>query len=634
MGAGQQYEFIPGVQSSKIGVDAFGDLVTTAARIYTSNGTLDASTPTPSSRYVSPTGDSSAAGKDSANIQAAMNALSAAGGGVVTLSTGAYYLNSALVPQPGVTVRGVSWQFNFDNSSLVSGTILAPGAGAPASAFTYNAVAAGSQPVDPQTTAIYGTGLEDLAFQNFSGNAVQFGALMATGAFFSRFKNLIALNCTGWSFYFENCSLCQFENINSLPPAAGATGGQFYGASQINWGHGNSRFSYLFHQGGGQLSRGIVVQARDGGGSAGIFNDLNFFSVQSNNNTSGAATVTQAATMTNSSANIGVTDGTKFAVDMPVSFSATANGFTQYVTYFVVSVVGNVIQVANQQRGTAISATGNTAVNVTTSGFPGIELSALASNASNNIQQSWMAGVDCESTGACQILIQKSTWNLSVGTIRGAVPFPSIVARSCFGRWDCQNNITTDFDSVASQFFYATQAYILSDTYGANATIQNAPIGMYYDRALQQPVVNLSYGRGLKYSLHSQNEGTGSAYLYPDQAMGQKVTRNSSTSLNLFVGYGGCVIYTGSGAATWVLPAVITADPGASFATVGAVFEIVNGASAAVAVTLNTSSSQGFGYGGNAKTSYSIPRGGSITVRAAYDGTNGFWAVLSNNGAT
>jgi len=71
----------------------------------------------------------------------------------------------------------------------------------------------------------------------------------------------------------------------------------------------------------------------------------------------------QAATMTNSSANIGVTDSTQYAVGSYVQFDATENGFTVGVDYCVLTSTGNVLTLG-PLGGTAIAATGSTAVNV------------------------------------------------------------------------------------------------------------------------------------------------------------------------------------------------------------------------------------------------------------------------------
>jgi hypothetical protein len=68
--------------------------------------------------------------------------------------------------------------------------------------------------------------------------------------------------------------------------------------------------------------------------------------------------------MTNASPNIGVPNAALFPAGQPVQFDTTANGFTAAVTYFVLTSAANVITVGATAGGSAISATGSTAVNV------------------------------------------------------------------------------------------------------------------------------------------------------------------------------------------------------------------------------------------------------------------------------
>jgi hypothetical protein len=81
----------------------------------------------------------------------------------------------------------------------------------------------------------------------------------------------------------------------------------------------------------------------------------------------GSANITlplQAASMTNGSANIGVTNSTNLPVSTAVRFSASVNGFSAGTTYYVVSSASNVIEVSATYGGAPVSATGNSAVNV------------------------------------------------------------------------------------------------------------------------------------------------------------------------------------------------------------------------------------------------------------------------------
>jgi hypothetical protein len=79
---------------------------------------------------------------------------------------------------------------------------------------------------------------------------------------------------------------------------------------------------------------------------------------------------TVSAGMTNASANITVPSAAAFPVGTPCQFSASVNGFNANCYYFVTSSSGTTIQVSNVASGTAITATGNSAVNVTPTPLP------------------------------------------------------------------------------------------------------------------------------------------------------------------------------------------------------------------------------------------------------------------------
>jgi hypothetical protein len=69
----------------------------------------------------------------------------------------------------------------------------------------------------------------------------------------------------------------------------------------------------------------------------------------------------QATTMTVASANINVTDSTKFPVGKEVEFASTNNGFYTDVLYYVLTSSANVITVAANSTGAAIASTGTAA---------------------------------------------------------------------------------------------------------------------------------------------------------------------------------------------------------------------------------------------------------------------------------
>lgn len=618
-----------------------------AARILTSNGWIQvpdwavqdkpapliiaaSNSPNPTRASVICTGVN-----DDIAIQAAINSLNA---GEVWLLEGDYYTTSMIVPKAGVRIRGSGYTVST-GIVLTGGTIIHSSAAAVAT-FGANTTDLGS-PLGGQVAfdALFlpSISIRDLAIDTAT-YGLKFGALYNPGLFFSELHNLFIachVTATGWGVWLENYGNIDVRNLNVVPSGAGTFVGQmFLGASGTsNYNCGNASFRRIFSS-SGLGSRGIVFQAR---GTNTQLNDVNCFDIQSN---VAGTKITQAATMTNASANIGVTDSTKFPVDMPVTFATTANGFTAYQTYYVVSSAANVIQIANKMRGAALNANNNTAVNIVTYGPHAIEAMALDSGVGGYtgcfIQSIRFDGIDAEGISTAPIALQNGNFVADINTIfsgQGTVNASGLVARSAVGAWRTGAALCVDLDSNSLQFQCAG-ASILTDTAPA-AFVQRAPYGVYYDRAVSTPKLNLSQSSFFNASLQSQNESSGAAFLYPLEAMGQRVSRQSSTSLALWAGIAATVVYTGSTAATWTLPTIQTGDGAAATGnTAGLPFEIVNGASAAVAITLNTGGTNKFGYGTSAKTSYSIPQGGSITVRAVWDGTNGFWAVLSINGAT
>lgn len=586
---------------------------------------------------------------DSATIAAEVAALSAAGGGTLLFEAKSYYVPTAIPAKPGVLIKGIPATVNSSGTYLSGTRFLGDGT---QECFVHDTEAYAAQPANStliKAEACYNFHLENLFFENFS-YAVRGGSLYNTGFFESSFKNLVAKNCSVWSFYQENCSNNRYENIRTRGNAAAATGGQFYGASQNGGGfvHGNSTHTYLFNENTQSYQRGIVIRTYASGVGVTSMNQMDFSHVQSNQQ---ATLTTETATLHNSSTAVTVTNVSRFRVDMPVAFTI-ANGpgggydYSPYQAYFVLSISGNDITLARTQRGTAITWTGADLAtrDLLVAGFPEIEVvgysgtndPAAPGGASGVFQSVSITGLDVEGTSGTPILFQNCPFELQVDTLppasgRGTTLFNHLCVRGGSGRWQAMAACYTDIDSGAMPTVFTAGGVVPG---WSNA----APIGVWKDSALDKKVINLDNSlNGVSHSLISQRDATGGkAFLYPEQPIGQRQDYLSTATLTLNTGNAGVTCYTGAGGNTWTLPLLTAGRGGTGTNTngysAGAIYTIVN--TGAGTLTLNTNSaSQPYGFPGSGLTHAALTQGDSITVVACYDGTNMFWAVISNEGA-
>lgn len=582
---------------------------------------------------------------DSQIIQAEISAISAAGGGTLLFESKSYYISTAILAKPGVLIKGITSTVNSSGTYLSGTRFLGDGT---QEGFVHDTEAYAAQPANAaaiKAEACYNFHINGAFFSNFS-YAIRGGSLYNTGFFESSFRNIVTTNCSVWSFYQENCSNNTYENIRTRGNASGATGGQFYGFSQNGGGfvHGNSLYSYLFNENTLAYQRGIVIRTYASGTSA---NQLDFNHIQSNQT---ATLTTETATMHNASTAVTVTNVSRFRVDMPVAFTI-ANGpgagydYSPYQAYFVLSISGNDLTLARTQRGAAITWTGTdlSTRDLLVAGFTGIEAvgysgtndPAVPGGSSSLFQSVSITGLDVEGTSGTPILFQNCPFELQVDTLppasgRGTTFFNTLCVRGGSGRWQAMAECYTDIDSGAMPTVFTAGGVIKG---WSNAS----PIGVWKDSSLGKKVINLDNSlNGVSHSLISQRDATGGkAFIYPEQPIGQRQDYLSTTTLTLNTGNAGVTCYTGAGGNTWTLPLLTAGRGGTGTNTngysAGAIYSIVN--VGAGTLTLDTNSaSQPYSYSGSGLTHAALTQGDSITVIASYDGTNLFWAVLSNNG--
>lgn len=622
---------------------------------------------------------------DSAAINAACLSLFNAGGGTLVFDAKTYYIPSGIKAYAGVRLQGQNYRLTqnslSDSWGYVSGTRLKGNNTNPGYYGNCNGwfPRLAQQTSQPTVTNVIAQGLMNIGCDGILFDSVthgcRFGSLYNTGAFYnSSFTNLACTNFTTWGFYFENTTSSMFKSLNVYNSLANASGSIYFGSSQTAYNAGvldiNKLECYPNNSGSSQNIRGIVAQARAGA----QFNAVQINSATVSNG--GNVKVSQAATMANASATITVTDGTKFPRDIPVTVSATANGFTVNQTYFVIKngvadgLSANQVQLSNTQAGAAVPATGSTAVNLVTMGYPILEvcgrnstsdfptaqdlveipsLSATTSLASQSGQVKGFSGIKIypEGLATCCVLWQAAGADMEMsGAITGSpgtkgTTFAShLCVRSNsgaassgrFGIVDQIEALVYDADSTSSgSGLFCSGAIVASGGF-----IQSPIVGFYNDNT-GVPVFNLTDSHNsttptFKNILPSDNLR---CMTYPAAGIGQRqeLINYVGATYTLDSTHIGTMVFTNATPGTWVFPNVNGATAaGTSGSWIGTEFEFVNAGGAAL--TLNSfNATQSFNKVSSGKTSYSLAAGGTMKVRICTDGTNAFLAVIANNGA-
>jgi len=549
-----------------------------------------------------------------AGVRAARATAVAAGGGVVYLPDATITLTATLPCDTGVYYIGVPPRFTWSTSltevswSFSGGTVFQGDGTFPA--FSANTTPKGSPDANFLDNAVADFGLENIGFTNFT-NAVSIGAKNNAGLIFSWIRNIYVNNCTDFAVKFINFHHADFDGITNN----NCTHGQYYACdvalSVLQM--GNSNLKHLVHQGvsASITGRGLVFEALD---SASLDN-TNVDRLQAI--TFNRSQISQAATMVNLSTTIGVTDGTKFVVGLPVTVSATANGFTAGQVYVVLSVAGNNLTLGNSKNASAIAATGNSATNITSWGMPHIE---IRGDATSTVQNCDFLGMDAEGPSTANIYAEKaanclldiSSLTISNSTVQicGRNMAYSYV-RSFFA------TAVDDFDgnSATSKFF------------GARGTIvQRTLSGIWNDNIRNTSVLAIVGGNAGNVADFEIRTPAGN-FIYPIAGIGKHVKGSNATSQALSPSFGSnCLSYLNGSGGTWTLPTIVTdASNPVNASNIGFSMEItVVGAGT---LTVNTDGSQTFNMVA-AKTSTTVTTAQTLIVTAckASDGTL-FWAA-------
>ena len=572
---------------------------------------------------VSPSGDTSGA-TDTAAIIAAANAEITAGGGIVNLGAGTYYINAPLPMGNGVQYIGVAPRLNYTTNTAPipdSNLVIANGGGTILQAvgstacFQWNKTALG---VPGSANAFVLTGFSAMALRNLCMNgftrAIDGGNTNNAAAWYSEFSNLYISGCTDWGFWITNFQHCLFNRIYTF---SSVNGGQFYGndVPSTTLQPGNSVWMDVYNTTpvtNANLSRGIVYWIQQGQQNEGLILRLQ-------SNRLNGSTVTQAATMANTSANIGVTDSTKFLPNMPVSFSATVNGFFQNEIYFVLTSAANVITVSLTVGGAAVTATGNTAVNCVTQGFAALECVALAGAA---ISSHMFNNIDVEAGGTAAIVAQ----NFQTGKFEiSQVPLNTQSTQSFCARAlqtsivyaHTQINTSWDGNSGSSQLYGSRMA----GSVGGGAVAHNPP-GIYFDAGLGYTVMNLTAS---VFGWSNQTPDTTNMLIPLTGMVTQSKTKSASAVTIVGADSGWIVNLLTTGASTFTLPVVSSTIKGMQY-------RFVNPIGTGQNLVVSAGAQNFFGASAT-RTSITMTPGSAMDVMAENDALGSYYAVGSMVGA-
>jgi hypothetical protein len=359
-------------------------------------------------------------------------------------------------------------------------------------------------------------------------------------------------------------------------------------------------------------------------------------------NSFNSSIVATAATF-NGTANITVASTANLAVGMPVVVSASAgftatpfsgalNGFVYGQIYFIASIVGSVITLANSNYGAAIVASGSVSGFIVSSGFPCLEFTAT--DASSAITSLIVWDADAEAGGTTKILLQNCQGAI-FKTNSTAVDSPNIqysqqyitLRGSAYSDIECSSPLTL-IDSSAGDTNNNAWSLI-----GQKGTILGqAPAGIFADN-LNGNRASLNLGQNLVGGIPSfyniVNIGglgaDGTVQGLPLAGYSSGNYANTALSLSLVtLGGVGLISYTGSTSTTWTMPAITATAEGLEWC-------VANSGTAAAVLTLSAGTGQFFNL--TTRASITLAVGASITLAARYNGGTPYWQVKGIGGA-
>ena len=403
------------------------------------------------------------------DVRAAIEYVANNGGGTVEILPGVITLTSPLPLYDGVTVRGQLGSLDFTSIpdsfwNYEEGFTVLVGDGT-FNAFEHNAVDSGTLPVSQEVFSdqmITNFGVEYLAFDGFTC-AVQVGAANRGGGFFFHLRDLLIKNTYSWAIRLTNCMHYEVERIKAVNTWRGGAFLFEGNCPDTILQTGNAYVRHIFAcpngDGTGTTAKqrrkavGCVFRATNTAGGLGILNEMHVFGVQVN--MFNRAGLSETVTFTNGSPNITVADGTEYQVGMPVRFTTTpVSGFTTNRSYFVRSVIGNVITLALDHTSTVINAGANGSATMLCNGMPA--MACIGNTASSRINNSDFKALDLEGGfGAGLVVDRGGTSIFEINQLGSLANNIDIVVRGTLNsKFTSMNTAVADIDGTSSASYY------------------------------------------------------------------------------------------------------------------------------------------------------------------------------------
>jgi hypothetical protein len=542
-----------------------------------------------------------------ASVRAAIEYMNSIGGGTVQVLRGTITLTSPLPLYDGVKVVGTSLGaltftsipdsfWNFDTADITlfvgDGTF---------NAFQHNATGTGTLPTvqaDFSNEMITNFGLESLAFDNFTC-AVQVGAQNKGGGFLFHMRDLLIKNTKTWGIRLTNSMHYEVERIHVVNSFAGGAALFEGDCPDTILQTGNCFIRHIFACPNGdatgntakqrRLAKGVEFRASHSGAGTGILNEVHVYGLQVN--MFNRVGLSETATFTNGSANIGVADGTEYAVGMPVRFTTTpAANFATNKIYVVRSVVGNNIQLALDRTSALISAGSSTTATMLCNGQPA--LAVYGDTATSRVNNSDFYALDLEGGYAAGLYADRpGTSEFVINQFGSLANNVDIVARNCSNvAFKTLNTAVTDIDSASSAGYFT----------GRQTMLDRPGKGFHFETALNAHTLSVG-GSGISGVRMTPGDGFRMA---ANAGFGLQFTGRTA-SLTMTNNHFGLITITGTTAGQNITLPVSSSSTGEA-GNAGAMVWIVNRSNQNW--TIQTQSSQLFN-GVAAKTSFTLPAG-------------------------
>lgn len=541
-----------------------------------------------------------------ASIRAAAAAANAASGGYVMIPAGTISISSSALPMyAGVIYQGAGISYSWTGHNLTAGTILEGNSGA-INCFEYNPTDQGALPGGGiLASAIAGAGIRDLGIQNFA-YGIKLGAKFIGGVDALVLDNVVVRNCSEWNFWLENCFTSKIANTGALISFDAGKGHVAKGTSgSTDWDYGNEEIGPIIAQGlTGRLNcRGVCFFARN-------TSTMNFVKARFVQCNGASTTYTFTPTSSNGSANLGVSDLTKFCIGTTVYVQTTAAGYSANRTYIVSAVSAasgaGTIQLAFGWGSSAVVATSSSPPQMVTSGPANLEITGWDVN--STIEYFELDWSDTEGGGAADVWIENTNnSHITIGRTSGGntTNVNTLVCRN-IGQ-NTEIHLTGTIARLDSDLF----SIVLSGM-KPKAISHGSFLGFVIDEAAVGSQLHLS----------ENNVSTGELYV-TDKANFGLLTLGASLKwqfaqcfgADTWNGqYGNYLVYMDAGAETFTLPAI---DNNLR----GTVLIIVN--AGAGILTISSSSSQTFNGSG---TTFNIAAHTMAFIGASKTGATFFWA--------